>query len=1485
MPDVARLRAVVTADTKQATGALRQFSGEVDRTAQGSGKLNAANQAAAKSAASFATQLQKSAKAATMVGAAVTAGVLVPTGLVAKTAIQAGISFESAFAGVRKTVDATEQEFAVLRDGIRQMAREIPASANEIANVAEAAGQLGVATEDILGFTRVMIDMGVATTMSSEEAAMSIARFMNVMGTMPDEVSNIGSAIVGLGNNFATTESEIMAMAQRIAGAGKVIGLAESDVLALATSLSSVGIEAQAGGTAISRVMIEMANAVANGTDKLDQMAVVAGLSVEEFSRLFREDAIEAVFAFISGLNEAEAAGQNVFGIMEELGLNEIRVRNALLLSASARDLLNDAIRQSAEFYREDIALAEEAAQRYETTASKIQILKNNLTDAGITIFDRLEPAISRVIDDLTNFAQSRAFDAILDDFASDLEDVGYQLSHFIQNDLPDFAAKLGDVASAGVGVVSFMGDLVSKANEVDQALGGDGWKILLAAYAGGKIGGPAGAITGTAVAAANERSEGREGSAFWRIGSEIIGLPGSQHWEDTLFDDFFQLLEDAADQVIPDYMSALVAAEGEQHKFSESALAAVDAVEQGQQAYRDAAAELERADFAAAAVDVHENAVAMQEAALNAQSYTAAVQELAHGLDIAHIINASWNNSVATAAQNVSHWEGMTSSAQSALDILNQRIADGIPLSEEQQEQYNLLTQGVERYKGGVEDQQDAFIKAEADRVKYTQGLDELNQQLKDGAINQDTYNQRVAELAEGIDPAITSQANLQAATEQLYGKMEDLVDVIYRIMEALGLLEDEDPTVTVDSDISDFELKYKEVSGKEFAEKVAKIRADNADWDAGASEVESKEFAAKVAEIHANSQPAWDEFRNLDLKSFDPKNVEVNATGNAQPTLTGIEGQLAALDGRSATVYVNVQTADTANAEFMMGGIPQYASGGRVPHDQLALVGEEGPELVMLPGGAEVLSAAKTRGMLSPTGLDFTLTANLDIQPALDNLYELARYVPHSPAETGPFSKMPDWDWVFSGISDSVKEQTKEAEDSMAAFDEAMRDYNVWDFVLGDLESIVSGDAGRTLRDNLDLLNQQLRIAIEMGAPQAVIDGLNAAIAQTEQRLEDIGRVLATPIASGMAAQLRAGDIWESAFRNLEDVVTGERIVELREQANELARQLRIAVELNLPDEFIAGIEAAIAETQAEINSSMAIAGTEAGQAWADALAEAAHAEARFDWWMNAIPSLDQVIREGNLDRWEQLVEDARRRLEFAREAGAPPDVIKQLEQDLAAAENNLAVAGTMLAKALREGWVDQIEPMTQETLDQILDMMDELDKTLPGRGLDIAESLLDDVVAGVFSGRVELEQALELIPRQLLDSLDEMKQALEIELAEALLTGAENAGLLEEHLKILIDLMDAVRGSAESAAVAVGTFVPGRGYYYSQGIYTTGGQGSNLSTMGENFTTFADHKASRLEAHLYLDKREVGHGVSETFTNKHKISATMGSTGRAF
>ncbi len=331
----------------------------------------------------------------TSAGKTLTKNVTTPLVGLGTVATKAAIDFESAFTGVRKTVDATEEEFAALSKGIKEMSGVMPQSASEIAGVMEVAGQLGVrGTDNLLQFTKTMVMLGDATNLSSEEAATSIARVMNIMGTSGEDVSRFGATIVDLGNNFATTESEIVAMTNRLAAGGKLAGLTEAELMALATAMSSVGIEAEAGGTAMTQTFNEIEKAVANGGESLNEFARVSGMTSQEFATAWKTAPITALQSFITGLGKLDERGESAVLVLDELGLTGIRQSNMLKSLGLASDLLADSIDTANKAWEENTALVNEAETRYGTTESKLAMLRNSAQNLAASFGELLTPML-----------------------------------------------------------------------------------------------------------------------------------------------------------------------------------------------------------------------------------------------------------------------------------------------------------------------------------------------------------------------------------------------------------------------------------------------------------------------------------------------------------------------------------------------------------------------------------------------------------------------------------------------------------------------------------------------------------------------------------------------------------------------------------------------------------------------------------------------------------------------------------------------------------------------------------------------------------------------------------------------------------------------------------------------------------------------------------------------------------------------------------
>lgn len=380
------------------------------------GKYTASMQAATAQARQFSLEgatgsdkLQASLGILANAGRLMTAGLTVPILGAGTASTKFAIEFESAFAGVRKTVDATEAEYARLNKAILQMGREIPKAHTELSGYMETAGQLGVPQAQLEKFTRTIADLDVATNLAGEEGASMLAQYANVTGMDLSNIDRLGSVIVDLGNNTATTERDIAEMAQRLSGAASILKLTDAQTMGLAATMSSLGINAEAGGSAMSRIMQRMLQDVRSGGDGLEAYAKAAGTSAEAFSKAFGEDPLSALTMFIDGLSQMNAAGEDIYGTLEELGLKDIRITDTLLRMAGAQGQLEANINRANKAWEENTALTKEAEQRYNTTESRIKRAQNSIREAGISIGNTFLPIIGDAAQGVADLANKFA--------------------------------------------------------------------------------------------------------------------------------------------------------------------------------------------------------------------------------------------------------------------------------------------------------------------------------------------------------------------------------------------------------------------------------------------------------------------------------------------------------------------------------------------------------------------------------------------------------------------------------------------------------------------------------------------------------------------------------------------------------------------------------------------------------------------------------------------------------------------------------------------------------------------------------------------------------------------------------------------------------------------------------------------------------------------------------------------------------------------
>lgn len=376
----------------------------------------------------------------------------------AATALAAGgvasakfaIDFENNFANVKKTVDGTPEQIEKIRQEIIDMTTvginghsAIPQTTAELNELAAAGGQLGITIDNIVDFTEVMAQMGSATNLVGEEGAATLARFQNVMGVGQNEIRNIGSAIVDLGNHSATTESEIAAMALRMGKYGSSVRMSAADVLGYSAALSSLGIEAQMGGSAIGRTWLSIETAVASGGEGLTKFAKYSGKSAKEFKEQWNTDSSGAFNGLLKGLKSAK----NLTLALDDLGINNTQDIQAMMALVNGYDLVTESVNRSNTAYKENTALQEEFDRKAETTASQLSVTKNNIVEAARSIGETMLPSIKDASTTVANFAKG----------LSQMDD---EQKRAVVNTGATVIA-LGALSKVGVGVIKGAGDFV----------------------------------------------------------------------------------------------------------------------------------------------------------------------------------------------------------------------------------------------------------------------------------------------------------------------------------------------------------------------------------------------------------------------------------------------------------------------------------------------------------------------------------------------------------------------------------------------------------------------------------------------------------------------------------------------------------------------------------------------------------------------------------------------------------------------------------------------------------------------------------------------------------------------------------------------------------------------------------------------------------------------------------------------------------------
>lgn len=151
-----------------------------------------------------------------------------------RRSIRSFAEFETGLVGVGKTTGMAGQELEELGKRIIALSKSTPVARNQLLDIAQAAGQLGISGNDnILKFTDTIAKMGAATDLVGDEAAVTMARILSITGEAVQSVDKLGSTLVFLGNASSATEAEIARMTIELAKATAQFNVSSANLAGL----------------------------------------------------------------------------------------------------------------------------------------------------------------------------------------------------------------------------------------------------------------------------------------------------------------------------------------------------------------------------------------------------------------------------------------------------------------------------------------------------------------------------------------------------------------------------------------------------------------------------------------------------------------------------------------------------------------------------------------------------------------------------------------------------------------------------------------------------------------------------------------------------------------------------------------------------------------------------------------------------------------------------------------------------------------------------------------------------------------------------------------------------------------------------------------------------------------------------------------------------------------------------------------------------
>ena len=397
--------------------------------------------------------------------------------------VKAAATFQRELLNVGKTTDFTDTQIAQLADGLKALSYRLNVSAEDLAKIAAAGGQMGLGSEGVGGllvFTEAASRLSSVLDISADESGAALGRLTNIFKINIKEAERISSLLNEVSNKSTADGRDLIDMVQRIGTAGGTLGIKQAT--ALAATGRDLGLTVETVGTSFNKIFLDLQT-------KAKDIAPILGLPVEEFAKIAKEDGITALQMWIAALNKMDTVqkavlseqitgGGRIFALMTSLSKD----------GATGYEVLSRNMRAAEEGYTGGTSAIKEQERVLTGLLAQLQVLQNVFVGVAEAVGRRALPYITRLVQELQAWAKNPEIVESFDRFATFIGHTADALIRLIQGvaSLSGIMGPLLRVLQVYVGlklagaVVGVTASLVNQAKAASEAA--RAWFLLLTA-------------------------------------------------------------------------------------------------------------------------------------------------------------------------------------------------------------------------------------------------------------------------------------------------------------------------------------------------------------------------------------------------------------------------------------------------------------------------------------------------------------------------------------------------------------------------------------------------------------------------------------------------------------------------------------------------------------------------------------------------------------------------------------------------------------------------------------------------------------------------------------------------------------------------------------------------------------------------------------------------------------------------------------------